>query len=223
MRRALRWVWRILIAVVLALAGLTVVYRFVPPVSTLMLARWATGEPVAREWRPLDRISPHLPAAVISSEDARYCSHGGVDWTELRTVVEESDDGLPARGASTLAMQTVKNVLLWPSRSVVRKVVELPLALFANLVWGKRRTIEIYLNVAEWGDGVFGAEAAARRHFNKSAADLTPREAALLAAALPNPILRNAGKPTPRHRAQAARIERRARLAGDTLDCVRQP
>ncbi|MBL8586957.1 MAG: monofunctional biosynthetic peptidoglycan transglycosylase [Methylobacteriaceae bacterium] len=222
LRTALRWALRLLIAAALLEAALLVAWRFAPPVSTLMLARWATLRSVEREWRPLSQIAPALAAAVVASEDARFCRHGGVDWTELRAVVEEGLEDGPTRGASTITMQTVKNVLLWPSRSFLRKGLEIPLALVADPLWSKRRTMEIYLNVAEWGEGVFGAEAAARRHFGKSAAQLSVREAALLAAALPNPIERVAGRPTARHRARAAVIERRMR-AGGGLDCLRAP
>ena len=221
MRRALRWLWRLTLAIALVWAGLILAWRFLPAVSTLMAARWATLAPVERDWRPLTEMSPHLVAAVVASEDARFCVHHGVDWTELRGVL--SAEGGPARGASTITMQTVKNTLLWPSRSVIRKGLELPLALVAELVWGKPRTMEIYLNVAEWGDGVFGAQAAARRHFGKDAAALTRREAALLAAALPAPIQREAGRPTGRLRARAAAIERRTGGGGAPLDCLRPP
>lgn len=218
MRTALRWIARALLAIVVLWAGLIVAWRFAPPVSTLMLGRWALLRPVARDWRPLTEISPHLVAAVVNSEDARFCSHHGVDWTELSAVLDAA--GGPRRGASTLTMQAVKNTLLWPSRSLVRKGLELPLALAADLVWGKPRTIEIYLNVAEWGEGVFGAQAAARRHFGKDASALSRREAALLAAALPNPIRREAGRPTGRMRARAASIERRIARGGAPLDCL---
>lgn len=220
-RGALRWLFRIALAIALLWAGLIVVWRFLPPVSTLMAARWATLRPVERDWRPLSGISPYLVAAVVAAEDARFCAHRGVDWTEMRAAL--TAEGGPRRGASTITMQAVKNTLLWPSRSVLRKGLELPLALAADLVWGKARTMEIYLNVAEWGDGAFGAEAAARRHFGKGAAALTRREAALLAAALPNPLLREAGRPTGRLRARAAAIERRAGAGGGSLDCLRAP
>lgn len=190
--------------VVILAAGLA--YRFVPPVSTIMLARWATLRPVERITVPLDAIAPSLAMAVIASEDARFCSHRGVDWGALREVIGDAEDDAPSRGASTIAMQTAKNLFLWPGRSYIRKALELPIALYVDLIWGKRRVMEVYLNMAEWGDGIFGAEAAARRHFGKSARTLTPAEAALLAAALPNPRLRNAGRPSTRHRALAGRL-----------------
>ncbi len=220
LRRALGYVAAFLLAAVLAVLLLGLIYRFVTPVSTLMLARWATFRPVERLVVPLEAISPSLPAAVIASEDARFCAHHGVDWAALREVIDDADDDGPSRGASTIAMQTAKNVFLWPGRSYIRKGLELPIALYIDLVWGKRRVMEVYLNVAEWGDGIFGAEAAARRHFGKSARNLTRSEAALLAAALPNPRVRNAGRPTGRHRALAGRILARSD-GGGTNGCVR--
>ena len=153
-----------------------------------MLWRWATGERVERSWAPLAAIAPALPRAVMAAEDARFCIHHGIDFGELRAAIEDADDLSEMRGGSTIAQQTAKNLFLWPGRSVVRKALEFPLALWLDLVLGKRRVMEIYLNIAEWGpNGEFGAEAAARHAFGKSARDLTAREAALLAAILPNP------------------------------------
>ena len=183
-----------------------------------MLGRWLTGQSVERTWTPLPSISPHLPAAVLSAEDSRFCQHGGVDWSALQEVVSDEDG--PSRGASTIPMQVAKNLFLWPSRSYVRKALEIPVALVLDLVWSKGRTVEVYLNVAEWGDGVFGAEAAARRHFGKAARDLTRGEAALLAASLPSPLLRDPGKPSARLRGLAARIG--ARVAGTSTECLGQ-
>ncbi len=200
---------------------LTLLYLVLPPVSTLMMWRFATARPVERTFVPLERISPNLVAAVTASEDARFCRHGGVDWPALFSVVEDADDGGPSRGASTIPMQTAKNLFLWPGRSYVRKALEIPLALLSDLIWSKRRMLEIYLNIAEWGDGVFGAEAGARRAFGKSAAQLTPREAALMATALPNPIRRDPGKPSAGHRALAANVAGRADDMREWLDCLR--
>lgn len=209
------------LALALGLAAMVLVYRFLAPVSTLMLARWAQGEGVERQYVPLERISPHLRAAVIVSEDARFCRHSGVDWDSLRQVIDAADEDGPARGASTIAMQTVKNLFLWPSRSFLRKGIEIPLALLIDAAWPKRRVLEVYLNLAEWGEGVFGAEAAAQRYFHKSAAKLDAREAALLATALPAPRRRNAARPTRGHAALAGLIMARARSADPLVDCAR--
>jgi monofunctional biosynthetic peptidoglycan transglycosylase len=220
LRRILGYVAAFILGAVLAVLVLTILYRFVTPPSTLMLARWATLRPVERIAVPLESINPALAAAVIGSEDGRYCVHRGVDWGALREVIDDAGDEGPSRGASTIAMQTAKNVFLWPGRSYVRKALELPIALYIDLVWGKRRLMEVYLNVAEWGEGIFGAEAAARHHFGKSARSLTRGEAALLAAALPNPRVRSAGRPTARHRALAGRVLARSD-AGAANGCLK--
>lgn len=198
---------------------LTLVYRVVTPVSTPMLGRWLTGQPVTRDVVPLDQISPALVRAVFTAEDQKFCIHHGIDWTSLTEVVEEENG--PSRGASTITMQTVKNVFLWRGRSYVRKAIELPLAFLVDLVWGKRRTMEIYLNVAEWGEGIFGAEAAARHWFRKSARDLKPSEAILLAATLPNPIERNPRKPSAETRAKAGRIQAAYGAMDEWIGCLR--
>lgn len=196
-------------------------YTLLPPVSTLMLARWASFQPVEREAVNLERIAPALPLAVLASEDARFCEHWGVDWGALREVVEEAGEDGPARGASTLPMQTAKNLFLWPGRSYLRKGLELPVALYLDLIWSKRRMMENYLNVAEWGEGTFGAEAAARRYFGKSARALTRREAALLATALPNPLRRNPARPTARHQSLAERLLARMEATEPYAGCLR--
>ncbi|KMO39116.1 peptidoglycan transglycosylase [Methylobacterium variabile] len=218
-RRVLRAVLLVPVMAVAFLLVLALVYRALTPPSTLMLGRWATLQPVTREVVPLDAIAPALVQGVVASEDQRFCLHGGVDWDALWSVVDDEDG--PSRGASTVTMQTVKNVFLWPGRSYLRKALEIPLALMADLVWGKRRTMEIYLNVAEWGEGIFGAEAAARHWFGKPARDLTRGEAALLVAALPNPILRNPRRPTRALRALAGRIQGRTAGIATLSQCVR--
>ena len=215
---------RIVLGVGLALAlgfvVLILVYRFLPPISTLMLARWLEGETVERHYVPLERISSFLRAAVVVSEDARFCEHNGVDWGALRWVLDHPGANGPKRGASTIPMQTAKNLFLWPSRSYVRKAIEIPLALLIDLEWPKRRILEVYLNLAEWGDGLFGAEAAARHYFHTSAARLDAREAALLATALPDPRHRNPARPSRRHLWLAARVMARAHKARSLAECV---
>lgn len=209
-----------LIAVVLVLLvpyALTPLYHLVNPVSTLMIWRKVTGQRVERTWVPLGAISPTLPRTVIASEDAKFCNHRGIDFGELRAAIEDADDLSDMRGGSTIVQQTAKNLFLWQGRSVVRKVLEFPLALWIDLILGKRRLMEIYLNIAEWGpDGEFGAEAAARHAFNKPARDLSGREAALLASILPNPHVRSAARPGPGVRRLAGTYEARARQAETT-------
>ena len=215
----LTWGLRLAALLVLLGAGAVAAQTAFHPVSTLMIGRWLTGQPVDRRWVALPAMSPRLVAAVILSEDGQFCRHRGVDFAALRQVIR-GGDGTPARGASTLTMQVVKNLFLWPGRSYLRKALEIPLALLIDALWGKRRVLEAYLNVAEWGDGVFGAEAAARHDFGKGVAALTPREAALMATALPNPILRSAVKPSRRHRQLAQRLVDMQGLAGPHVACV---
>src|SRR5258708_6366241 len=202
---------------------ITPFYLAVNPVSTLMLWRWAKGAPVVRSWAPLRTVAPELPLSVIVAEDARFCTHHGIDFGELRAAIEDADDLSEMRGGSTITQQTAKNLFLWPGRSVVRKALEFPLALSIDLILGKRRLREIYLNIAEWGPGgEFGAEAAARKAFGKSARDLNAREAAILASILPNPIKRGAGRPGAGVRRLAGIYEGRARKSPDGAACLRR-
>ncbi len=219
MRRVLLLLLVALLAYPAAVLVLGLAYIAVPPVSTLMVGRWLTGRAAERSYVPISAMAAVLPAAAIASEDARFCGHRGVDWSALSDVMEDSDEGGPSRGASTISMQIAKNLFLWPGRSYVRKAMEIPIALYIDLVWSKRRTMEIYLNVAEWGEGIFGAEAAARRHFRKSAAELSRREAALLVTALPNPIRRNPARPSGVQSARANTIL--ARIADTPVQCLR--
>lgn len=197
---------------------LTLVYKVVPPVSTLMIYERITEGPIERQWVPFDDIAKSLVASVVMSEDGRYCSHHGVDWQELNLVLADFDER--PRGASTVAMQSVKNLFLWTSRSYVRKAIEIPLALYADAVLGKRRLMEIYLNIAQFGPGIFGAEAAAQHFFSRSAKDLSAAQSALLTAALPSPDTRNPGKPDRHLRQRARTIERGARIAGAYIVCL---
>lgn len=214
----------VLLAVILLLPYLLVLlYRVFDPVSTAMLWRWMRGTRVERTFVPMERIAPVLAKSVIVSEDAKFCSHRGIDWGELRAAIDEADDLSEARGASTITQQTVKNLFFWGGRSYVRKALEFPLALWTDLVMPKRRIMEIYLNVAEWGPGgQFGVEAGARRAFGRSARDLTPADAAVLVAVLPNPHRRNAQRPGPAVRRIAARIQARAASAGALDACVQR-
>jgi monofunctional biosynthetic peptidoglycan transglycosylase len=199
-------------ALVLALVpiGLIVVYRFVPPPGTpLMLIRFAEGYGISKRWEPLDRISPNLVRAVMASEDARFCRHWGFDFVEMENAFEDWQDGERLRGASTITQQTAKNLFLWPGRNLVRKALETALTPVLELLWSKPRIIEVYLNVVEWGPGIYGAEAAARAYFGKPARELSRREATLLAAILPNPRRWSASRPTPYIERRAATISAR--------------
>jgi monofunctional biosynthetic peptidoglycan transglycosylase len=197
-------------------------YRFVdPPFSMLMLQQRASGDDVNQAWVPLDYISPHAVRAVLLSEDGRFCQHWGIDLDEMQNAIERAGDGIP-RGASTISMQVTKNLFLWQSKSFVRKAIEIPLTFVIEALWPKRRIMEVYLNIAEWGPGIFGVEAASRYHFDKPAARLNEREAAQLAVALPNPIRRDAGDPGPQTRRLASDIQARMRAASSVATaCVR--
>jgi monofunctional biosynthetic peptidoglycan transglycosylase len=198
-----------------AILFLILLYRFVnPPTTTLIAYQWLTGTEIEQEWVPIEDISSNLLRAVVVSEDWGFCNHYGVDIDALEKALELAGEGKVARGASTISMQVIKNLFLSQSKSYLRKAVEIPLTIVAETIWPKSRMLEIYLNIAEWGPGVFGAEAAARHHFKKPASRLTEREAALLAAALPNPILRDAGDPGTRTARKATVIQSRMRAAG---------
>jgi monofunctional glycosyltransferase len=218
-----RWVLGIAGAIVAWPVVMTLVYAIVPPpITNLMIMRIASGNGLNKDWVSLSEISPNLARAVIASEDGRFCAHHGVDWVEFQDAVGEAFDDQegPTRGASTISMQTAKNLFLWDGRSLVRKLLEMPVAVYMDFIWTKRRMIEVYLNVVEWAPGVYGAEAASQYHFKKPASQLTRREAALLAAVLPNPIKRNAGKPSRRVKAIASRIQFRMAGIDAYLTCI---
>jgi monofunctional biosynthetic peptidoglycan transglycosylase len=218
-RRYWRLARRIVLVLILIPLILVPAYGFLRPISTLMAWEFVVrGGDVKRTWVPFDKISKMLVASVIMSEDGKFCSHHGVDWAELGKVLDRSDDR--PRGASTLAMQAAKNLFLWNSRSYLRKAVEMPIALYADLVWGKQREMEIYLNVVEWGPGIFGAEAASRYYFKRGADTLTPGQAALLTASLPNPAARDPAHPTASLQSLAKTIAARARMSGAYIDCL---
>src|SRR5262252_6470843 len=216
--------------IILALAVLLIpyviapLYRFVDPVSTPMLWRWVTGKRVVRIVVPLNRIAPALRLAVIIAEDGTFCRNRGIDLGAIREAMQQSDEFGEARGASTITQQTAKNLFLWEGRSFIRKALEFPLALWLNLVLPKRRVLEIYLNIAEWGPtGEFGAEAGARWAFGKSAHDVNSSEAAILAAVLPNPVQRSARTPGVLVRRLAGLYERRSIQFSGLDACVRGP
>ena len=216
--------WRgalgVVAAVLLVFLGLLALDTVAPPVSTLMIGRLVEGKSYERRWVPLKAVAPVLVASVIASEDSRFCRNDGVDWGSLNQVIGEADADGPSRGASTITMQTAKNLFLWPGRSAVRKGIEIGIALGLNKAWTKAHTIEVYLNIAEWGDGLFGIEAASQRYFHKSASRLDAREAALLATSLPNPIERDASDPEPFQRRLAVILAARARGSEEWLDCL---
>jgi monofunctional biosynthetic peptidoglycan transglycosylase len=220
-----RWFRRfVLVMVLIAMLplGLSLLYRLpaVHPVSTLMLADLVTLRGYDRRWTSLDDLGPNVVRAVMMSEDGQFCAHRGVDWGELKAVVADALSGESTRGASTIPMQTVKNLFLWQGRSFLRKVLETPLAIYFDAVVPKRRIMEIYLNIAEWGPGIYGAEAAAQHYFGRSARNLSAQQAALLAVTLPNPHVRNPARPGQGLRRIASIIEGRARRSGAYIQCL---
>jgi len=207
---------RLLIAALAILLGLpgagVLLYGVVPPpVTPLMVLRVFEGEGLDRQWRPASAIAPNLFRAVIAAEDARFCEHFGFDRAELAKAFRQWRRGRHIRGASTITMQTAKNLFLWPGRLFVRKAAEAYLTPWLEIGWSKARILELYVNIAEWGPGIYGAEAAARAYFKKPASALTPNEAALLAAVLPNPREWSPAKPSAYLRDRARTI--RARMA----------
>lgn len=216
-----RWTARLLAGLLLLWLGLCALYAIpgVRPVSTLMLADRLLGRDVQREWVALGDIAPALRRAAIAAEDARFCSHQGVDWTALETVTQETLEGKRPRGASTIAMQTAKNLFLWPERLYIRKAAEIPMALLIDALWGKARLLEIYLNIAEFGDGLYGVQAASRHYYGRDAAALTYPQAARLIATLPNPQ-RNPNGLSPALQRHAEGLVTRARRIGSGDDCI---
>ncbi|WP_309643903.1 monofunctional biosynthetic peptidoglycan transglycosylase [Phenylobacterium sp.] len=189
----------------------TAIYRFVPPpITWLMIQRVVEGKGFDRRWRSLDDISPRLVRAVIAAEDAKFCDHNGFDFEALEKAAANNAKGRKIRGGSTISQQTAKNVFLWPDRSYVRKGLEAYFTVLIEVIWGKPRIMEVYLNSIEWGPGVYGAEAAARKNFGVGADKLTPAQAARLAAILPSPLKWRAAKPGPYVKRRSGKITRAA-------------
>jgi monofunctional biosynthetic peptidoglycan transglycosylase len=223
-----RGIWRVLrglglfLAVLIAIpVVLTPVYLVVDPVSVPMLERYLTGRPVDRQWRDIGEVSDRLKAAVVMSEDGQFCRHHGVDFLALQDEIDKYFSGAKARGASTITMQVARNLFLWNDQSVVRKMLEVPLALYIDLVLPKQRIMEIYLNIAEWGpEGQFGVAAGAQRAFGREPQNLDWRTATLLVTALPNPMLRQPAKPSPGMERIARLVQARTIEFGQRVACV---
>lgn len=220
MERALYFVARFVIAWFAAVMALTVIYRVVPPVSTVMVANFVTFQGAEAHWVPLNEISPNVVRAVLVSEDARFCEHYGIDWRAVDKAMREAQrKRRDPRGASTISMQVARNLFLWNGRSWIRKALEAPIALWVDFVLPKRRILEIYLNIAEWGKGQFGIDAAARHQFGQSARYLSATQAAQLVVMLPDPTHRSAAHPGPASLGMAGTVE--ARMGGADTRCVR--
>jgi monofunctional biosynthetic peptidoglycan transglycosylase len=209
---ARRWLLNLLLAFFVAPALILLCYRVLPPpITPLMVIRLFDGYGIEKDWVPLSEISPHLQRSVIASEDAKFCEHHGFDWNAVGNAVERYQSGRRhILGASTISMQTSKNLLLWPGRNFLRKGAEAYLTVWLEALLPKKRILELYLNEIEWGPGIYGAEAAARHYFGIGAAKLSPYQAGLLAAVLPNPIYWHPDKPGPWTRERAGTIQARA-------------
>jgi monofunctional biosynthetic peptidoglycan transglycosylase len=199
--------------------SLGVLYLIVPPVSTLMVARLVTFQNVTRDSVPISDISSQLIRSVIRAEDSKFCQHYGVDWESMGNAIEDKNGR--SLGASTIPMQVAKNLFLWPHPSYLRKAIEVPIAIYLNAIWPKYRMMEVYLSIAEWGDGIYGIEAASQTYFHKHAKQLNASEAALLAAMLPNPLKRNPTRPSRYHLKYANNIQKWAN-GGVDISCVRK-
>jgi len=202
----------------------TVIYRFAPPpITILMVQRMIEGRGLDRRWTPIDQISPTIVRAVVASEDARFCEHHGFDVSAIEKAIRHNE-ARPGRlrGGSTISQQTAKNVFLWPQRSWLRKGLEAYFTVLIETVWGKRRIMEVYLNTIELGPGIYGVGAASRRYFDASADNLSPDEAARLAAIIPSPLKWKAENPGPYVRRRTGRIASRAGTVrrGDLAACV---
>lgn len=201
--------WVVVIGLVLPVP-FVIAYRFVPPpISALMIIRSLGGAALHRQWVPLARISPNLMRAVVASEDEKFCFHHGFDWQAEQAAFDAWRAGREPKGASTITMQTAKNLFLWPGRSVIRKGIEAYITVLLEFFWSKHRIIETYLNIVEWGNGIYGAETAARTFFGKPASALSPQEAASLAAVLPDPRQWSPVRQTPYIAERAAIIRER--------------
>ena len=222
LRRWLRWLMALPLLFALASVLQVATLRFVdPPLSAFMLIRqfeaWGQGEfgfRIAYDWRDLDQISPHLPVALVASEDQNFAEHYGFDLKAIEKARKNNARGRKVRGGSTISQQTAKNLFLWSGRSWVRKGIEAWYTLLIETLWPKRRIIEVYANIAEFGDGVYGAQAAARTYYRKDAARLAPAEAARMAAVLPNPKRYSIARPGPYVQRRAGAIQRQMRYIG---------
>lgn len=213
---------KLTIAYTIIIIALGLIYSIpsVRPISMLMVRDALIGSGFKREWVAFGDISHSIQRAVISAEDGRFCQHQGVDWDAIQTVATDAIEGKRLRGASTLSMQVSKNLFLWSDRSYIRKFVEIPTAIFIDTLWSKERMLEVYLNIAEWGDGIYGVEAASEKYFGVTSLSLTPRQAALLAASLPNPHERNPAHPSAYLQEVAGAIQNRVAKNGIDDSCL---
>ncbi|MES2337572.1 MAG: monofunctional biosynthetic peptidoglycan transglycosylase [Pseudomonadota bacterium] len=220
LRRIFGWLGKVALVFVFVSVTMTVIYRFVPPpITWTMIGDVVGGHGVTKDWVPLSRIDPDMPRAAIAAEDARFCSHSGFDYKAMAAAAYRNAKGGRIRGGSTISQQTAKNVFLFQGGGYVRKGLEAYFTLLIETIWGKRRIMEVYLNVAETGIGTYGVEAGSRRYFRHGATMMTPREAAQLAAVLPLPKKRAGIAPTGFTRRYGNSISKRIGVVrNDALD-----
>jgi len=205
--------WRLLLALVLLLLISLLVLRFEPPPASAFMLQ--SPYPVSQHWISIDKLPAHVPLAMVASEDQGFPQHFGVDFSAISKALDQYDDGNGLRGASTISQQTAKNLLLWPGRSLVRKGLEAMFAVSLEVIWGKKRILEVYLNIAEFGKGIYGVEAASLHYYGKSASKLTINEAARLAVVLPSPRKREPRQLTPYLLQRVNWVERQMRQLGN--------
>jgi len=223
LRKIISWVGKVLLAMFVAsivlVVGLSVFPVYFTPLMGLRTVEQAFSKDKnmvsKKDWEPIENISPHLYQAVMAAEDQKFLTHGGFDWEAIESAFEGNKSGKRIKGGSTISNQTAKNVFLWPGRNFVRKGLEAYFTVLIEFFWDKERILEVYLNVIEMGDGIYGAEAAAKYYFNKPASQLTRQEAALIAAVLPNPLRWRPDKPTPYIRNRQSWILRNMRNLGE--------
>lgn len=214
-KRLLRFAGKLLLWYLVITVSWVIIYRLVPPPVTFLMAQrlyeqFRDDRPLKlkKSWRSLKEISPYLPSAVMAAEDQRFMDHSGFDWEAMQRAYRHNKNGRRVRGGSTITQQVAKNVFLWPGRSYIRKGFEAYFAVLIELFWGKKRIMEVYLNVAEMGIGVYGAEAASWYYFNRPASELNRHQAALIAAILPNPTKYPVRNPGPYVRSRQGQILR---------------
>jgi len=223
LRKIVSWVGKVLLAMFVAsivlVVGLSVFPVYFTPLMGIRTVEQVFSKDknmvLKKDWEPIENISPHLYLAVIAAEDQKFLTHGGFDWEAIESAFEGNKSGKRIKGGSTITNQTAKNVFLWPGRNFVRKGLEAYFTLLIEFLWDKERILEVYLNVIEMGDGIYGAEAAAQYYFKKSASLLSRQEAALIAAVLPNPIRWRPDKPTAYIRNRQSWILRNMRNLGE--------
>ena len=204
--------WRVVLVMLLLLLAALLVLRFVPPPTSAFMLQ--SPYPVRYHWVSIDTLPAHVPLALVASEDQRFPEHFGIDFSAISAALEQADDGDGLRGASTITQQTAKNLLLWSGRSLLRKGLEAGLAISLEAIWGKKRILEVYVNIAEFGKGIYGVEAASQHYFNKPVSRLSQNEAARLAVLLPSPRKRNPRDLTPYLQQRVIWVERQMRQLG---------